>query len=174
MEYIITDEIGIIVAAVKTALNIPVLNYQYGYIEELNETLNQWENDPAKYQIKFPLVWLAEPFDTNASGSNDYDQAELNLFIINQTKSEWKAKDRMDLNFKPIIYPIYSELLNQITLSNVFTEMDPAKISHRRTNRYYFGENKQSVLNDKVDCMRISQLKLSISPKPMCTPFTNF
>lgn len=174
MEYIITDEIESIVAATKNALGLSVLNYQYGYVEELNETLAQWEKDPAKYQVKFPLVWLAEPFDTNASGSNDYDQAELTLFIMNSTTAEYKAKDRMEVNFKPVIYPIYEELLNQICLSNAFTEMDPAKVQHRRTNRYYFGENKQSVLNDKVDCMKIGQLKLSISPKPTCTPFSNF
>jgi hypothetical protein len=171
-EYIITDEMETIVAATQAALDIPVLNYLYGYVEELNETLNQWENDPLKFELKFPLVWLSEPFDV-AKG-NDYGQTELTLYIINNTQADWKSSERMENNFKPVLIPIYQELLNQLAVSNVFTEMNADTIKHKATNRYYFGEGQKSVLNDVVDCLKISQLKLSITNKLDCSPFTNF
>lgn len=174
-EYILVDEMEIVVSAVKAVLNLPVLNYQYGYVIELNETLMQYNNDPNNRDKKFPLVWLAEPFDIPRGEAGFYGRTdELNIFIINGSDKNWKAKQRMENNFKSIIYPIYRELLNQLILSDAFQESDIEKIKHKTTNRYYWGEQQQSVLNDVVDCMKISQLKLTLKNKQNCTILKNF
>lgn len=172
-EYILTDEMETVVAAVKTALAISVLNYQYGYVEELNETLKQWESDPAKYQIKFPLVWLAEPFNTDRKIPGIYGTADVDLFIINNTTKDWKAKQRMDNNYKPVLYPIYRELLNQLVLSVVFEHITVESISHSVKKGYYWGENQKSVLNDAVDCLKIN-MSLRICNNENCTPNKSF
>lgn len=172
-QYILTDELEPVVAAVKAALGLTVLNYHYGEVEELNETLKQWEADPVKYNLKFPLVWVAEPYQITIGEVGIYGTAEVNLFVINETQKTWKAKERMENNFKPVILPIYRELLKQIGINVAFDHPFGRVPEHKTINRYYMGENRQSTLNDVVDAMKISGLKLRIHEKQNCSPFTN-
>lgn len=169
-EYILTDEMAVIIEAVKTALAIPVLNYQYGYIQELDETLQQWEKDPAKFSLKFPLVWLAEPFIITRSGNSGlYGTTKADLFLINNTDKVWKASERMEYNYKPILYPIYRELLNQIAISEVLSNTGITDTPHTITKGYYWGENQKSVLMDAVDCLKVGSTELLIKNN-YCTP----
>lgn len=167
-EYILTDEIETIVAAAKTALGLSVLNYQYGFIQELNQTLKEMEASPAAYASKFPLVYLAEPFTIVRGQESVFGVAKPDLFIINTTTKEWKAKQRMDNNYKPILLPIYREILKQIVKSPVFQHLSSEKIPHTLTKGYYWGENQQTVLNDAVDCLKIGGLELPITHKSNC------
>ena len=172
-QFILTDELETVAAAVKAELGISVLNYQYGEVEELNETLKQWETDPSKFNLKFPLIWVAEPYQITRGPVDIFGIAEVNVFVINQTQKDWKAKERMDNNFKPVILPIYREFLKQIGISLAFDHPFGRVPEHRTINRYYLGENRQSTLNDVVDAMKISGMKLRISEKFNCSPFTN-
>ena len=167
-EYILTDEMETIVAAVKTALGLSVLNYQYGYITELNETLKQMEAAPAQYQHKFPLVYLAEPFTISRGEERVFGTAKPDLFIINTTDKTWKAKQRMDNNYKPVLLPVYRQLLEEIKKSPVFQYLSTEKIVHTLTKGYYWGENQQSVLNDAVDCLKIGGIELPVTHKSNC------
>jgi hypothetical protein len=171
-EYILTDEMKVIAAAVQQALSLSVLNYQYGYIEELNQTLKQWEQSRQYSELKFPLIWFAEPFDTTRGTVGIYGIAEVNIFIINTTTKNWKAEERMENNYKPFLYPIYRELLNQFTKTAVFSHITVEDIPHRVTKGYYWGEDQKSVLNDAVDCLKIGSLKLRVQNNNNCTPIS--
>lgn len=184
-EYILTDEMAVIVTAVQAALqqaNIdagqpagwPVLNYQYDYIERLNETLQQYEADPVKYAEKFPLVWLAEPYDTDRRTPGIYGTVNPRIYFINSTDKNWKAQQRMDFNYKPILLPIYREWLRQIIISPVFSHQSEESIPHKVTKGYYWGVAQQSVLNDAVDCLMVSLPALRINNNSNCTTFKNF
>lgn len=183
-EYILTDVFGetnasgILVSGllfdVKQALGLPVLNYQHGYIEELNQTLTQWEQSPQFVDLKFPLVWVAEPYEPNRRDGNFYGEEDVDVFIINSSQKEWKAKDRMQNNFKPVIYPIYRQLLEEIVFSPVFPYLASEQIPHKPINRYFFGEAQQSVLNDVVDAMKVSFSGLKVSHQNNSPAFSNF
>lgn len=162
-----------IVSSVKTALALQFLNYQYGYITELNETMSQWSKSTVYEPQKFPCVWLMQPFTIDRKHKEDgiYGRVSLRVFIIQQSTKQAKAKKRMTDVFKPVIYPIYRELLNQLDLSVVFATAN--FIPHDFTDNYYWGEAQESVLNDVIDCSEISQLQLSIYDNPNCTPFKN-
>lgn len=184
-EYILTDELGTIVTAVQTALQLkntlagnpagwPVLNYQYGFVKELNETLKQYEADPAKFDKKFPLIWLPEPFTTVHGEDGIYGTAEVDFFLIINTDKTYKAADRMAANYKPILYPVRRQLLIEIAASTVFDNNIADLMNHKTTKGYYWGEAQQTVLNDSVDCLHISGLKLRINNKQDCTPSKSF
>lgn len=184
-EYIIVDEFGIkdsndqltsgILYEVKTALDLPVLNYQYGYREELNKTLINYSKSPEFASKKFPLVWLVQPFSISRGEIGWYGtMQDLSIVIINASEVNVRAQQRMENNFKPILYPIYRELLNQIVLSLAFDESVVEKMSHKVIDRYYWGEAQQSVLNDVIDCIEISGLRLKISDKQNSSIFSNF
>lgn len=173
-EYILVDEMGVIVEAVRTALALPVLNYQYGYITELNQTLADMNSDPINRSQKFPLVWLMQPYTIIRGESGYFGKLNNGRFIIIQESLDsMKANERMTANYKPVIYPIYREILKQIANSTVFIDYLVENIVHQVTDRYYWGEAQQSVFNDIVDAMDISGLQLKISDNPNCTTFSN-
>lgn len=172
-EYIVVDEIGTVVEAVKTSLELDVLNYQYGYVEELNETLQQWSKNPDFAVLKFPLVWAMQPFTIVRGEQGIYGSVEgLRVFIINSSEKTQKAAQRMEDNFKEVIYPIYREFMEQLNVSVAF--VDSPNRRHRFTDRYWWGEAQQAVLNDVVDCSEISQLELKIHNNQNCQTFKSF
>lgn len=174
-EYIVTEVIGEIVEATRISLGFPVLNYQFGYIEELNETLAQYNTNPNFSGLKFPLVWLPNSFTiVHKSNAGNFGTVEgLALFIINSSTINWKAKDRRENNFKPIIWPIRREIINQVNLhSAVVSSFDR---EYRYTDFYYFGEDGKSVLNDVVDCTRLTDIEFYLQNNLNCIPhFKNF
>ena len=162
--YILVDEIGAIVTAAKTALALDVLNYQYGYVDELKNTLANYDKSPTYAGLKFPLVYLVQPFTITRGEFRHYGKATgLEIFIINKTQQGIKAEQRMTDNFKPVIYPIYRELISQITKSIAFVDSMPGKVTHRTTDLYYWGETQQEkMINDVFDCMYITGMELTI------------
>lgn len=182
-EYILTEEMATVALAVQAALQAknvaagnpagwPVLNYQYGHVEELNETLKQYEKDPARYNLKFPLIWLAEPYEISIGEDGIYGIADPDIFIFNGTEKTWKAADRMTNNYTPILLPIYRELKKQIVISTVFNHTTVESIRHRVRKGYYWDE-QQKIFNDAVDCLKISGTALRIHNK-YCTPTKSF
>lgn len=162
--YILVDEMEAVVTAVKTALALPVLNYQYGYVTELNETLNEWSKNPTDRALKFPLVWLAQPFPIKHDSVEYFGRATVDLFIFNRTDQKLKAEKRMTNNFKPVIYPVYNELIEQLSMHPTFMMQDDSAIKHETTDRYFW-DGINSVMTDIVDWMYIKGIEIIIRNK---------
>lgn len=178
-EYIVTDEFGTLVTAVKATLGLPVLNYQFGYRRELDETLMQWAQNPEFSALKFPLVFLEQPFTIRRGVNGMYGLLDnASIFILNETAKDKKAAQRMEDNFKPILNPIYRELLNQINNSGVFTSASgrpgDTNIQHEVTDIYYWEGIAQQFLTDAVDAKVISRLQLNIYDNENCVTFKSF
>lgn len=156
---------------VKEALAIPVLNYQYGDIKELNETLKQWQSSTEHSDKRFPLVWVQEPFTVKRDSANFFGRVNLlRVFIIKDSVADWKAEKRREVNFDPVILPIYRELLNQMSLSPALLTGMPQQIAHSLTNRYFLGEQDLSVFNDVIDCTIVEFTDLKINHNLNCVP----
>lgn len=168
-EYILVDVIGEIVNSVKAALNLSNLNYQYGYIKELNETLIQWSKEPETDIKRYPLVWLSQPFNIDRSVNviNFFGVADVDLFIINKTDKSWKAKDRMTNNYKPIIYPIYRQLMIELD-NHVAISTEYGRRTHNFFDFYYWGNDQQTAITDIVDCSKLSGTILKINHNQNC------
>lgn len=171
-EYILVDELEVIAAATKTSLGISVLNYQYGYVEELNETLKQYENEPALFDKKLPLIYVAEPYETEHGEAGIFGKADPDIYIFASTQKVYKARDRMEQVYKPIIFPIYREFLKQIVLSVVFDHTSVETLKHKTAKGYYW-DKEQKLFNDAVDCLRIKGLDLRIHDN-YCSPSKSF
>lgn len=175
-EYILVDVFGEIVTAVKQELGFAELNYQYGYVQELNQTLQQWNQTPEFASKRFPLVWLAQPFTVRRGDTPGfYGKTQgLSLFIVHHSTATMTAPERMEQTFKPILYPIYRSLLQKISDHLAFSAPWLNEIPHRLTDRYYWGEQQQTVLNDIVDCLIVSDLELFVNHNENCLPFKSF
>jgi hypothetical protein len=169
----VVDEIGTIVSAVD-AVTFDVLgkhiNYMYGHFTEIVSRLQQLSNSPdvKDKKSKFPLVALITDFaEEHGSMPGVSLEAELHIIIANISDPEWIAQKRYEENFKPVLYPIYQELLRQIaspSQKTVFVD-DAELIQHTKIDRLYWGReglygNTQNIMNDFVDAIEIKNLKI--------------
>jgi hypothetical protein len=177
-EYFLRDEMATIVAAVKVALGLPNLHFEFDAIEKVNATLQAWSKQEVDRVKKFPLVWLPHPYTIHRGLPDRPDLfGELQngmLIIANASKVDIKGAERDTNNFKTIIYPIYREILKQLYLSTVFETGSIEQIEHNFTDRFYWGEDQKQVFDDVVDCSIVSDLKLKIYNNYNCVSFKNF
>lgn len=174
-EYILVDEIGAVVSATSAYLNAAgvlagPINYQYGYVTELKETLQQYSKVTAFANLKFPLVWLVQPYTIQKGVPGYFGKTSLRVFIIQETEATLKATERMNQTFKPVIYPIYREFIKKLeATTNIFTGDEYTGFSHNVTDRYYWGKEQKDILFDVFDCMEINNLKIRISDNQNCS-----
>lgn len=154
--------------------NITAVHYDYGHPLEIIETLSQKSGPDLYIYQKYPLVALFLDADLRRGRKPGvYGEYTLHMAIIRGTDPNYKAKQRDDYNFKPVLMPIYLEFMKQIQYSGLF--LSGGQISHDPINRYYWGKqglygNDGNIFNDHVDCIEIKNLKLELSinycPKP--------
>ncbi len=175
-EYILVDEIGTLVSQASANLIADgvlttAINYQYGYLHELKTKLQQASTMQAFARLKYPLLWLVQPFSIKRVNGDYFGDTQVRFFIIQQSEAALFAEQRMEVSFKPILYPIYRELISQFnSASHLFENTMNAAQEHTITDRYYWGENQQEQIDDIFDCMEVSGLQLKIKNNPNCEP----
>lgn len=174
-EYILVEEIGELVSATSSALigsgvlTTPI-NYQYGYVNELKETLAQYDKTAEYAELKFPLIWLVQPYTIQKGIPAFFGKTTLRAFIIQESEQSLKATERMEQTFKPVIYPIYRKFMKLLEAkTNVFQGDEFTGFAHNVTDRYYWGQEQKDFLNDVFDCMEINYLKVRICDNQNCS-----
>lgn len=158
----------------KVSDKIGYVAYQHGHLLEIVNNLTEMTQTPDTSQLKYPLVALLQDFDEEkGKGEGTDSSVKLWLIIATLTDNSLKAPERYQQSFKPVLYPIYEELLKQIGKSGFFKETNPDLIKHIKTDRLFWGRNgllgKQSnVFNDFIDCIEIRDLKLSVKQSNYC------
>lgn len=167
-EYILEDEVGLIVAKASNSLSISI-NYQYGTWDEINTLLAQYSKTLEYSKLKFPLFWFTQPYTIRRVDGGYFGDTSLRFFIIVDSNKDWTPAQRMELNYKPVILPIYREFIKQFVASTYLFE-DPLDqhLPHDVTRRPYWGEEQQQQIDDVVDGLEINNLKLKISNNPNC------
>ena len=153
------------------------LNFLHGHPLEIVQVLQERLSSPDHKDLRFPLIALFRDFKITKGKKTEadiYGDTSLNLIIAMQTVAAYRADQRETLVFKPILYPIYNELLKQIKLSG-FYSVNYAGIEHDQTDRYYWGRsglygNTGNTFNDYLDAIEIENLRLKIKNNH-CKPF---
>lgn len=148
------------------------IQYMHGHPLEIIETLKQKDKGQSKRFEKYPLIALFQDFperSTNASIGIE-TEAVLHFIIAKGTRKDYKASQRYEFNFKPFLYPIYEEFLNQINLEKRFMTYGVDKMEREKWDRLYWGRgglygNEGNIFNDYLDCIEIKNLKLKILEK---------
>lgn len=181
--YILVDEFRLIVEAMRLSLaqlltdnGLTTINYDFGYIETLNMRLQAMGSNQETNILKFPLIWVRQPFTIIRNAWGKYGTTQgLDIFIIAGSTIGYNESERMEKIFKPIINPIYREFLRQIGLSKTAFSAGPEDMrQHSETDFYYFGEvdnadrKKKAVFNDIIDTKRISDLTLLVNNNLNC------
>ncbi len=150
---------------------IEAVNYLHGHPKEIIETLMQRDKSDTFQFKKYPLVALFQDFPENHNQQIGIDnEASLHLVIVQSTRPDYKADERYTKNFKPILYPIYMELLQQISFSKAILNYGVGDLPHTKIDRLYWGKegiygSEANVFNDFLDCIELRDLKLKINMK---------
>lgn len=145
------------------------VHYDHGHPVEIIETLKQKDKSDTLVFKKYPAVFLFQDFKETVSQAGIATSARLHILIVAATSREYKASERYDKNFRPILYPIYLELKNQILKSGkVLADV----LSFEKTDRLFWGKqglygNEGNVFNDYLDAIEIQNLDLKFY-KPVC------
>ena len=171
----IADIIGDIVAKVNDVLigqlqeydpNIVAINYQFGEYKEVFGTLVQ-QGKEAGGAKKYPLIWLWMPITLDAGGTVGVAEVSpLRIIIARWGNNTDKTAERYCNNFKPVLYPIYLELLNQLYLDPRIISEVSSQIPHRHIDwPYWGGESPPEDANpfsDYVDAIELKDLKINL------------
>lgn len=150
--------------------NITGIHYQHGHPLEIIETLEQQTQGTTQKFKRFPLVALFQDFPEEKGRSGFDSETTLHILICYGTKNTYKATQRYEKTFKPVLYPIYLELLEQIRLDSRFNVVNTSLIEHTKIDRLYWGRetdsgNKANKFNDLLDCIELKNLKLKLDRK---------
>lgn len=174
-EYYLVDEMAVVVNAVKVALALPVLGYYYGYIRELDTTLQQAQKEQADptANLTYPFIWIQQPFKIHRGQPHKvgiYGRvSNLSVLIVNKTDINWKASERMANNYKPILYPIKRQLIKELNLTQAFAFTELRSFDEQDV--YYWGSDQKQLLVNPVDICEVSNLELDINDNPNgCVP----
>lgn len=173
----IEDDLATLVSRVSTSIlselqevqpTIEGVFFKFGTVRELNESLIQLGKTDSGKTKKYPLVFLFVDVREPMGIVSGYESLRLRLAIINFTSPTFKAAERLENNFKPIIMPVYRELLRQISLAgDMFIGASaPDNINHTAIRRYYWGTEVQNSHDgnpfpDFIDGLEIDNLELT-------------
>jgi|ERR1051325_6784304 hypothetical protein len=138
------------------------VNYMYGPFKEIVKRLTQWTASETYEPKKYPLVALVQPFN-EVSGSQVGVAAidDLTIFIAMLTDAESYTPTRYDINFYPVLYPIYYELLKQIDFDKRIMTQGKDLIQHTKVDWPYWDAGKEkNPFNDRLDVIEIKNMKL--------------
>jgi hypothetical protein len=169
----IVDEIGAVVAAID-AVTYPLIgkhiNYMYGHPLEIINRLQQLTNsvDQKQRASKYPLVALFQDFEEGIGKQIGVAaEVSLHMIIANITEPQLITEQRYEKNFRPVLYPIYQELLRQIASPSqkTFFVEDEELIAHTKIDRVNWGKQglyggAANTFNDFLDCIEIKDLQI--------------
>lgn len=163
----IVDYFEDIVNQVSTSLGVTV-GYQYGHPKEINETLVALSKSPVSGGSAFPMVALFTDIEEKKGEDFNYDsKVSLHILIAEQTRTEYNSAERMEKTFKPVLYPIYTALIEKIAASKYFFEASVKAIPHSKTDRLHWGKsgiygNEGLIFTENLDCIEIQNLSLTV------------
>lgn len=163
----IVDVLENIVKDIATQLGIDVY-YQYGSIQEIIENLKTMTTVGLGTDKKYPLVALLTDIEENSSSNTEiYSECNVNILIFNVTDNRYLAPERTTNSFKPILCPIYEQLLESINNSLEIHSDYNGVIEHSHYLRYYWGRvnETENPFSDYIDAIEIKNMKLKIKNK---------
>lgn len=157
---------GAVLASLQTVNgNIVNVNYEPGVPKAINKKLEQWTNSETFEPKKYPLIGLIQPIDeVNGNNIGLAETGNIRIIICGLSQAEWDTTTRYENNFKPILYPVFDELLNQMFLSPYFLITDPNNISYTKRDWPFWDDGKDTnPFSDILDIIEINFKSLKIN-----------
>jgi hypothetical protein len=146
---------------------------EYGHMVEISNTLKARNTATGTLQYqKYPLIALKLDVESDYIGQgNTFNYSDISIFLVNITDKTYKAKDRLEKNFDPVLYPLYEKFITALKRHpsiRITNELDNTK--HSKIDRFFWGSqdndnSTKNIFNDYLDAIEIRNLELSINNK---------
>ena len=163
---VLSDIMQTIVSRVTAEMGYTV-HFQQGHMLEIVDIVKQMSVDQnishrypiiaLKHDIKQPYKYLV--------GTEIY----CTMYIITLSKADYIAKQRIELIFKPFLYQIRDEFINQIARSGYFEEQSAEEVASKITayDRLFWGNqlvmgNDGNIFDDWVDAIELDISGLTV------------
>lgn len=177
----ISDALRIIVAATEAAIIADIsldwgelpkkVYFLQGSLLEVTNVLQSYTNavSPLKNQ-KYPLVILVRDIKEKINEQKDGigTSFKARILIVTLTNPDLRSEGRELRNFKPILLPIFAELIRQISKSKAFRMPTIKDMDITKWDCYFYGtrENNKNIFNDYIDAIDIESITLNL--KTIC------
>jgi hypothetical protein len=168
----VVDVIGDVVSATSAEVSKRYgfnVFYQYGHIREISQTLQSYSATSEYRAKKYPAVFLLQDFAERMGAKGGEVSVRLMLLIVAASGSGYRSQERYTKVFKPVLYPIYGELMQQIGKdSRIRTPYGVAP--HEKIDRpflsnalvEYTTKGEALLFNDCLDAVELRALELKI------------
>lgn len=150
--------------ASETSLSIPQVSFKAETFKELCARLKEDSSTEATKQTKYPLVALIRNYGTDLKPNDYYKHTSLTLIIVTLTEPTKHSEDRMAENYIPVLYPIYTELMEQIKRCKYIATVGRPYPPHKLDESFNLGSDAGYRMEDYVDGLIISNLELKFNP----------
>lgn len=146
--------------------NITGIHFKQGHPREIIKELEVLSKGLTTKTERYPAVWLFRDFPEDMNPvPGIYSDATVRIFIATRTDPTYNSEQRKVKSFKPILYPIYLELMNQIELSGKFVIQGHDRQQLRKTDHYFWGRESLfgkdgNFFTDWIDCIELENLNL--------------
>ena len=151
---VVEDILSKVVKRASITIDID-LSFQYGTLREIVENLNTLGKGG---KVKYPLVALIEPFRQRIT--DDGTRANLRLLIATMTSKTLKADERLEQNYKPILFPAYEALIDEIKRVTASSTLEHTLINHFEMGRESLQGCDKAILDDHVDAIEINDMNV--------------
>jgi hypothetical protein len=149
---------------------IQQIRFSKSSFDELIETLFQADKSGEERFKKYPLIHLVQDISIDRGGEiGFYGTANLTIVFIHQTKQTFKTDERDENVFKPVLWPIYYEFMEQLKRSAWILNpwQNTGEFRHRVIKRAFWGNRQlkasENILNDYVDAIEVQNLQIKIN-----------
>jgi len=158
-----------------TSLSIPRVMFKAETWMELCNRLKADNDSEDHKSIKYPLIALIRNYESDIKDDSPYIDSTFAFVIVTQTEPTRLSEDRLSINYRPILYPIYTEFLEQIALSPYFYGPYDPYPTHKMIESFNLGKegvngNGALQLPEYVDAIVITGMKLKVN-RPMVAGF---
>lgn len=138
------------------------LQYQYGKRFEIAQTMVEYAKSPLTNNLKFPRLCLFT--DIVESHTSISFSSELDLLLITATLPEYYSEQRLEINFKPILLPIYEALIQNMKDSRYIM----GDFTFNKKDCYFYGATTKdgqvsNMYSDYLDAIEINSIKLKFN-----------
>lgn len=146
--------------------NISGVYFDYGHYTDIRERLVAKSKSLETKSNRFPLIAMFEDFRIRRGDEGLTGIADMTLIILYHSNKVKTRQQREDDVFKPILIPIYNELLRQIKLSGKFMVYSESQIKHDMIKRPHWGDpamygNDSYLFDTVLDGIELRNLSLT-------------
>ena len=163
----IYDQFSEIVDLAETISGITCF-YQFGPPSEILDNLRSMTQDPKQVERKYPLIALFADYPERQGIKPGIESdVSLHLIIATLTDKDYTSDQRIAINIKPILEPLYDALMSAIDQSGYYHTRSVETIPRTKTVRFSWGRNglydrTGNVFEEMIDCSEIENLELSV------------